>query len=562
MQLAVSAVTSWCDSRGFAFSVSKTKTVLFRRDKRDRRGALYPALTLYDLPIPTVLQVRFLGLLLDARLTYFPHILDLKIKCRRPLDLLRGLTSTSWGADRRVLLRLLIVLVRSRLDYGSAIYGQTSSRYLRLLDPVQNEGLRIATGAFRSSPAVSLEVEAGVMPLSLRREQLMCSLYLRLQIPNPSALTPLIDEVSHSPAHWPFAEVVTSIFTYLRLPLRAVLQFDYNTAFPYWIYPPPMVCLRLASFLKSRDHPSLLKASFLSHLPFHANSVQIYTDGSLREGLVGSSAVFPDIQVSHTLPSCSSIFTAELVAIVLALYRIGTLTTQNSFTIFSDSRSALLALQSRPTRHPLISIIQRFLCMLHTRRKQVSFCWVPSHVGIPGNELADRAAFHAASHVVHCRLYLPLDIRLGLLPASDFYSRLKLGFLRCWQEFWSLDVHGAKLRSVKPLLGNWPSSYSESRHREVILSRLRIGHTNVTHSYLMAGENPPVCPFCSSMTPLSIHHIFVDCEALTASRDRFFPNLSSVPLRSRFSYLLSDSPTFCSDAVFAFLRDLALTYRI
>ena len=88
------------------------------------------------------------------------------------------------------MLRLVTMLVRSRLDYGGAVYGQTSPRYLRLLDPIQNEGLRIALGAFRSSPKESLEVEAGVMPLSLRREQLMCSLFLRIQIPKPSALTP------------------------------------------------------------------------------------------------------------------------------------------------------------------------------------------------------------------------------------------------------------------------------------------------------------------------------------------------------------------------------------
>ena len=59
------------------------------------------------------------------------------------------------------MLRLVTVLVRSRLDYGSAVYGQTSPRYLRLLDPIQNEGLRIALGVFRSSPKESLEVEAG-----------------------------------------------------------------------------------------------------------------------------------------------------------------------------------------------------------------------------------------------------------------------------------------------------------------------------------------------------------------------------------------------------------------
>src|SRR5678815_218101 len=188
--------------------------------------------------------------------------------------------STSWGADRKVMLRLLIMLVRSKLDYACAIYGQTSLVYLRLLDPVQNEGLRISLGAFRSSPKESLEVEAGVMPLSLRREYLMCSLFLRLQIPKPSAFTPLIAEVPCSPAYWPFAEVVASVFRFLLLPVRAVLQFDYGDVCPYWLYPPPVVSMRLSALSKSRDHPSLLKASFLSHFCLHRSSVSFYTDGS------------------------------------------------------------------------------------------------------------------------------------------------------------------------------------------------------------------------------------------------------------------------------------------
>ena len=128
--------------------------------------------------------------------------------------------------------------------------------------------------------------------------------------------------------------------------------------------------------------------------------------------------------------------------------------------------------------------------MLHARHKQLTFWWVPSHVGIHGNELADRAASHAATHNTICRRHIPDVIQLGHLPANDFYSQLKQGFFNCWQECWSDDRRGAKLRSIKPLLGKWSSSCRKSRHQEVVLARLRIGHTNVTHSYLMAKEDP------------------------------------------------------------------------
>ena len=102
---------------------------------------------------------------------------------------------------------------------------------------------------------------------------------------DPKALgsnSPLIEKVPLSPAYWPFAEVVTSVFRFLHIPLREVLQYDYNDVFPYWLHPPPKVCLTMSSLSKSADHPALMKTSFLSHLPLHACSVPVYTDGSRR----------------------------------------------------------------------------------------------------------------------------------------------------------------------------------------------------------------------------------------------------------------------------------------
>ena len=43
------------------------------------------------------------------------------------------------------------------------------------------------------------------------------------------------------------------------------------------------------------------------------------------------------------------------------------------------------------TRNLSVLKIQRFLCNLHARRKFVSICWIPSHVGLSGNVLAKKA---------------------------------------------------------------------------------------------------------------------------------------------------------------------------
>ena len=94
-----------------------------------------------------------------------------KKKFVKALNLLRVVSNNDWGGDRTVLLRLYRALVRSKLDYGCFIYGEACKSYISLLDPIQNQGLRLSLGAFRTSPAQSLCVEANELPLHLRREK-------------------------------------------------------------------------------------------------------------------------------------------------------------------------------------------------------------------------------------------------------------------------------------------------------------------------------------------------------------------------------------------------------
>ena len=96
----------------------------------------------------------------------------LKAKCLKALNLLKVLSHTSWGADRTTLLKLYRSLVRSKLDYGCIIYGSARKSYLQMLDPIYSQGLRLALGAFRTSPVASLYVEADEPSLYSRREKL------------------------------------------------------------------------------------------------------------------------------------------------------------------------------------------------------------------------------------------------------------------------------------------------------------------------------------------------------------------------------------------------------
>jgi hypothetical protein len=62
-------------------------------------------------------------------------------------------------------------------DYECFVYGGAKEHILNKPNPVHNSGIRIATGALRSSssPIPSLLVESGVSPLQLRRSKLAMS---------------------------------------------------------------------------------------------------------------------------------------------------------------------------------------------------------------------------------------------------------------------------------------------------------------------------------------------------------------------------------------------------
>ena len=54
----------------------------------------------------------------------------------------------------------------------------------------------------------------------------------------------------------------------------------------------------------------------------------------------------------------------------------------------------------------------------------------------------------------------------------------------------------------------------------VIIHRLCIGHTRLTHGYLLSGTDQPECSACHC--PLTVKHILIECPALISSRNKHF----------------------------------------
>ena len=541
LQQCLNKIQKWALENGFKFSKTKTQCMHFCQLRRLHND---PVLKLDGVEIPVVDQYKFLGVIFDRKLSFIPHIKYLKAKCHKALQLLRVVAHTDWGADKSTLLKLYRSLVRSKLDYGCFIYGSARKSYLRCLDSIHHLGLRLALGALRTSPVESLYVEANEAPLSLRREKLALQYFTKLQS-CPS--NPAFDCTINPKYQECFARKESAIPTF-GIRLKSVLEnsgFSNNNVhqtiipeIPPWTLYRPRVNLELSN-LSKRDTPSLVFIQKFNEIKNdHSYCTPIYTDGSKDNDRVGCGTVIHNSSFKQRLPSNASIFTAEVTAIDLALDAI-TESDDDYFIIFSDSLSVLLSLHNMKLDNPLILKLLEKLHHLSCAQKTIYLCWIPSHIGIRGNEAADLAAKES----------LNLDITTSKVPYTDLKCHINHFISNKWQERWTSCANN-KLFKIKSTLGVWPPGFRNSRKEEVVLSRLRIGHAYFSHSYILRQEDPPECTACQEI--YSVRHVLIDCIDLGLIR----PRLYTVPdLKTLFD-------TVNVDRILSFLKEVNLFAKI
>jgi len=104
-------------------------------------------------------------------------------------NILNFLSHPSTGCNRKILLCLYKSLIRPILDYGFPIYGLAPKSSLSFLDPVKTASLRIATGPFCTSLALSLCAETGINSLHFRRLKLTANLLTKISLPRNFSAT-------------------------------------------------------------------------------------------------------------------------------------------------------------------------------------------------------------------------------------------------------------------------------------------------------------------------------------------------------------------------------------
>jgi len=194
-----------------------------------------------------------------------------------------------------------------------------------MLDRIQNHALRLCLGAFRTSPASSMRVQANEPPLYIRRRMLSIQYSLRL---GSSPSNPAYNTVFSSKLKASFSSKPDQIPTLgIRIaPELEKIGFKRNTvsrlsipATPPWLLRHPEINLSLHSSDKAVTPPEVFKVRFYELCGRFKNFYHMYTDGSKMGHRVNSAALCHKRGTSPIrLPGATSIFNAELHAILIA----------------------------------------------------------------------------------------------------------------------------------------------------------------------------------------------------------------------------------------------------
>jgi ribonuclease HI/exonuclease III len=553
IQQALLHVNAWCENWGLVISPNKSKSLIFTK-KPHNVPPLIP-LRLNNQTIPVVTTFKYLGITLDSRLNFIEHFNDITQRCTRRINIMRALSGRKWGADRSTLLKMYTSIIRPILDYNAFLFDGISSVKVKNLQTIQNTALRVVTGALRTTNTYNLHVDTNIPTLTLRRKYQLLRFYARANS-HPSHPT-------HHIVHAPQPNRLLKRHTiYPRISRRIIQTLELfniphlNTMpaaplTPYWLDTQPTTH-HLFTTNKTSVTTAETHALFHEFKAEHPTHTFIYTDGSRDNEHTGGAFTLFNNNKTFRLPDINSVYTAELTAILVALTYAKSKGLKE-FVICTDSSSSLSAISSiREYCNPIIYGIRKLFKYFNNQHISTKLLWIPGHADIRGNEEADKLA--------KASLQLPAKNHLSS-PLPDVLNFIYSQFILLRQREWDATRH-YHLHPIKPSITHFPSSHQDCREKEVILARLRVGHTILTHSHIMDSLPPPTCQHCPGDIRYTIEHFLIHCPKHNSKRQQIIHYTQTNNITLNLPTLLGDSHPELIKLLFNFLRDTKLDRSI
>ncbi|CAJ1053397.1 uncharacterized protein LOC119229131 [Xyrichtys novacula] len=398
VQTAIDGVTEWGLDWGCRFSVEKTQTIIFT----GKRVGVDVSLSMYGRQLERVEAFKYLGVVFDKRLIWVDHIKRVEGKCRKVLNVMRCLAGREWGASCDALKTVYVAMIRSVIDYGCIVYGSAAKSLLGKLDTIQTSALRICSGAFWTSPVPAVQVELGEMPLCLRRKHLIANYWISLKgssgtHPTKGVIEECWEEGKGRREH--FGRMGNRIAAELGVgEMEVDLTVVYPAMPPWRMVWPTVDWSVMGKKRKEGGQVGLISVVNQRLREEYSGFVHVYTDGAKQPetGVTGLGVVVPSrgIEINRRTSYGLAVNTVEMLGVLIALKWVEKV---KRVVICTDSASVLASIRSfhSSSRQGLLCEILQSVTRIVQQGGQISFLWVPAHIGVEGNEKADVMAKEA-----------------------------------------------------------------------------------------------------------------------------------------------------------------------
>ena len=390
LQSALNILSTAASSNGFRFAPEKTMATWFYHANPDTK------LQLYNQDINWADRVKYLGVNIDKQLNMHSQVSQTLNSVSRAINTIKIMSSLS-GVNSKILLRTFNGCTRACLDYGAECFNLCTLTQMRQLQRKQNNGLRLVLGVNKWAPTSSIHAELRILPLALRVEVFQANMLNKFLLNQNHPLREHLSAELHSPRPRNDKHKLTWLSTICRSHLKLAPYIPGAEEVPT---PPPWCQLPFKIAINNHLPPKhTTEPSVLYNLTVvtMADITQprdhvYYTDGSVSGGRVSAAYTYMGHPTLIRLSDNASIMQAELTAIHAALLH--AVQSPSRCVVFSDSKSGLQALlQHQPSDN--INILRDIRDVASRMSTPPILAWIPSHIGIEGNETADRAARQA-----------------------------------------------------------------------------------------------------------------------------------------------------------------------
>lgn len=523
-------------------NANKTNIIIFTR-KRKLNENMHFKIGLYDkILLPVKDKIKLLGIEIDNKLTFNSHVNNIVTQCQKDLDIIKSVAYGRKGTHPDFALQIYKSLIRTRMEYCSFLYGHINKQLISKLDKIQNQAMRLAIGAFRSTPIIALQVETVIVPISTRYRILTERIIYKVMIEeNHLAYDKLtyLRMLINVHKFWKKKPIPIYIQAMnLIYELNPLIDDCHNKIVNRYQFQSPLYLTNhnitffseLEDWTKKQNNEISMKQAFYNLLNITSNdqannNIIVYTDGSKTSQGTGAAFWIPRLKESqiYALHNYNSNYTAEMYAILRAIRYIktGINIVDKLIIICSDSQSSIKEIENSFHRGDSEGIVLNIVKELLELNNRTIFIWTPGHCGILGNDKADALAKQA---VTQGEIITDINI-----PKEDFKSgQLKLNMNEFYKSFLE-STKAATYKKVQTKFHHIPWFKNSNMKRKEIstICRLRFGHANVNALlFKMKLYFTPLCLNCTMAVPETIDHVILQCPKYQYQRNIQFKKIN------------------------------------